>query len=143
MVLSSLVLQLPQSQELVNNPPPVSLTGYPEPIRSHKLFRVITLGEKIMSEQKATCQTRKAYKTDLTDAQWALVEGLIPPAVPKPGCEPTNVREILNTILYQNRTGCQWDMLPHDLSAKEYGLRLLQGLARQWCLGTSPRRTAW
>ncbi len=71
-----------------------------------------------MSEQNATCQTRKPYKTDLTDAQWALIEVLIPPAVPKPGCEPTNLREILNTILYQNRTGCQWDMLPHDLSAK-------------------------
>src|SRR5262249_616544 len=27
-------------------------------------------------------------------------------------------REILNTILYQNHTGCQWDMLPHDLSAR-------------------------
>src|SRR5215212_4842443 len=95
-----------------------TLTGYPEPIRSPKLFRVILIGEKIMSEQNATCQTRKPYKTDLTDAQWALIEVLIPPAVPKPGCEPTNLREILNTILYQNRTGCQWDMLPHDLSAK-------------------------
>ena len=71
-----------------------------------------------MSEQKSTCQTRKPYKTDVTDAQWALVEGLIPPAVPKPGCEPTDLREILNTLLYQNRTSCQWDMLPHDLCPK-------------------------
>jgi putative transposase len=71
-----------------------------------------------MSEQKCTCQTRKPYKTDVTDAQWALVAGLIPPAVPKPGCEPTDLREILNTILYQNRTSCQWDMLPHDLCAR-------------------------
>jgi putative transposase len=38
--------------------------------------------------------------------------------VAKAGCEPTDVREILNTILYQNHTGCQWDMLPHDLSPK-------------------------
>jgi len=71
-----------------------------------------------MSEQATTCQKRKAYKTDVTDAQWELVRDLIPPAVPKPGCAPTDVREILNTILYQNHTGCQWDMLPHDLSAK-------------------------
>ena len=68
-----------------------------------------------MSDQNTTCQTRKPYKTDLTDAQWTLIKVLIPPAVPKPGCEPTNLREILNTILYQNRTGCQWDMLPHGL----------------------------
>ena len=29
-----------------------------------------------------------------------------------------NVREVVNTILYLNRTGCQWDMLPHDLQPK-------------------------
>jgi putative transposase len=28
------------------------------------------------------------------------------------------MREVLNTIFYLNRTGCQWDMLPHDLPAK-------------------------
>jgi putative transposase len=28
------------------------------------------------------------------------------------------MREVLNTILYQNRSGCQWDMLPHDLLPK-------------------------
>ena len=28
------------------------------------------------------------------------------------------MREVLNTILYLNRSGCQWDMLPHDLPAK-------------------------
>lgn len=58
---------------------------------------------------------RKAYKTDLTDAQWALVEPLIPPA--KSGGRPREVdmREVVNTILYQARTGVQWEMLPHDL----------------------------
>jgi putative transposase len=79
---------------------------------------VIDIGEKIMSEQKATGQGRKRYKTDLTDAKWALLEGLIPPAVAKTGQEPTDLREVVNTILYHNHTGCQWDMLPHDLSAK-------------------------
>ena len=28
------------------------------------------------------------------------------------------MREVINTILYLNRTGCQWDMLPHDLLPK-------------------------
>src|SRR4051794_20100181 len=73
---------------------------------------------KIMPEQKATCQNRKRYKSDLTDEQWALIKGLILAAVAKAGCEPTDLREILNTILYQNHTGCQWDMLPHDLCAR-------------------------
>ena len=62
--------------------------------------------------------SRKAYGTDLTDQQWAIIEPLIPPA--KPGGRPRGVdlREVMNSILYQNRTGCQWDMLPHDLLPK-------------------------
>jgi putative transposase len=61
---------------------------------------------------------RKPYKTDLTDAQWKIVKPLIPP--PKPGGRPraTDVREVLDTLLYQARTGCQWELLPHDLLPK-------------------------
>jgi putative transposase len=58
------------------------------------------------------------YKTDTTDEQWGLVEGSIPPAIPKNGFEPTDLRLVLDTILYQNHTGCQWDMLPHDLAPR-------------------------
>src|SRR5688572_3682474 len=71
-----------------------------------------------MSEQKSSREKRKAYKTDVTDAEWELIRELIPPAVAKTGQEPTDVREILNTIRYQNHTSCQWDMLPPDLSAR-------------------------
>jgi transposase len=62
--------------------------------------------------------TRMAYATDLTDEQWAILEPLIPPA--KRGGRPreVNMREVLNAIIYVNRTGCQWDMLPHDLLPK-------------------------
>jgi putative transposase len=61
---------------------------------------------------------RKPYKTDLTDAQWKIVKPLIPPA--KPGGRPREVdmREVLNALLYQARTGCQWELLPHDLPPK-------------------------
>ena len=70
-----------------------------------------------MSDTKSS---RKAYATDLTDEQWAIVEPLIPPAKTACGGRPRNVclREVFNTILYLNRTGCQWDMLPHDLLPK-------------------------
>jgi putative transposase len=62
--------------------------------------------------------TRKAYSTDLTDTQWSMLEPLLPPA--RPGGRPrtTDLREVMNTLLYQNRTGCQWDLLPHDLVPK-------------------------
>ncbi len=49
--------------------------------------------------------SRKSYFTDLTDEQWVLVEQVLPAA--KPGGRPrkVNLREVLNTILYLNRTG--------------------------------------
>jgi putative transposase len=60
---------------------------------------------------------RKPYPSDLTDEQWALIEPLIP--VHLVGRPRTNdMREVLNAIFYLNRSGCQWDMLPHDLPAK-------------------------
>jgi transposase len=57
---------------------------------------------------------RKPYLTDLTDEQWAILPPLIPLA--KPGGRPraVDMREVINTILYLTRTGCQWEMLPHD-----------------------------
>ena len=62
--------------------------------------------------------SRKSYLTDLTDPQWEIIAPLLPPA--KHGGRPRTVdlREVVNTILYLNRTGCQWDMLPHDLQPK-------------------------
>jgi len=61
---------------------------------------------------------RQPYKTDLTDQQWEILKPLIPPA--KPGGRPREVdlREVLNSLLYQARTGCQWELLPHDLLPK-------------------------
>lgn len=61
---------------------------------------------------------RNSYPTDLTDAQWEIVAPQLPPA--KHGGRPrtVNLREVVNTILYLHRTGCQWDMLPHDLQPK-------------------------
>ena len=63
---------------------------------------------------------RKSYPSDLTDEQWTILEPLIPPPATKQGGRPREVdmREVVNTILYLNRSGCQWDMLPHDLLPK-------------------------
>src|SRR6059058_4747806 len=61
---------------------------------------------------------RQPYPSDLTDEQWEILQPLIPPALPGGRPRSTNLREILNTLFYQNRSGCQWDMLPHDLLPK-------------------------
>jgi putative transposase len=62
--------------------------------------------------------TRKPYPSDLTDEQWKLIEPLIPKA--RKGGRPREVdmREVVNAMLYLSRSGCQWDMLPHDLPCK-------------------------
>ncbi len=64
---------------------------------------------------------RKKYPSDLTDEQWAILGPMLPPTKQsKRGGRPRKVdmREVLNTIFYLNRSGCQWDMLPHDLLPK-------------------------
>jgi transposase len=79
-----------------------------------------------------TGQRRKQYPSDLTDEQWAIVEPLIPPSKRSPrGGRPRKVhmREVLNTLFYLNRSGCQWDMLPHDLLPKS----TVYDYFVQWC----------
>jgi len=61
---------------------------------------------------------RKPYPTDLTDEQWQILEPLIPAEASGGRHRSVALREVINTILYLNRTGCQWDMLPHDLPPK-------------------------
>lgn len=58
--------------------------------------------------------TRRAYPTDLTDAEWQVLEPLVP--APKPGGRPVKHarREILNAIFYVVRAGGAWRLLPHD-----------------------------
>ena len=64
---------------------------------------------------KVANATRKPYPSDLSDAEWEMLQQLIPK--PKGFGHPVEVdfREILNGIFYVQRTGCQWEMLPHDL----------------------------
>jgi transposase len=55
------------------------------------------------------------YPSDLTDAEWALVEPLIPPARRGGRRRTVDVREVLDGIFYVLATGRQWRALPKDL----------------------------
>jgi putative transposase len=57
---------------------------------------------------------RRRDPTDLTDAQWAVLEPLVPAV--KPGGRPAahSRREIVEAILYVLRGGGAWRLLPHD-----------------------------
>lgn len=57
---------------------------------------------------------RRRYPTDLTDAQWAILEPLVPAV--KPGGRPATHarREIVDAMLYVLRGGISWRSLPHE-----------------------------
>jgi putative transposase len=55
--------------------------------------------------------TPPRYQTDLTDAQWALLQPLMPEPA-RTGRPRADLREVTNGILYLVRTGCQWRLLP-------------------------------
>jgi putative transposase len=57
---------------------------------------------------------KKPYPSDLTDAEWNILEPLIP--APKTGGHPrtVNMRAVCDAIYYHLKTGCQWNYLPGD-----------------------------
>lgn len=75
------------------------------------------------------------YPSDLTDAQWALIEPMV--AV-KPGGRPAKHprRRIVEAILYLNRAGCSWRQLPHDFPPWRSVYGYFQGWAED---GTTDR----
>src|SRR5262245_25426034 len=58
------------------------------------------------------------YPSDLIDAEWGILEPIIPPAKHGGRKRKIDVREYLNGIFYVLSTGCQWQALPKDLPPK-------------------------
>ena len=55
------------------------------------------------------------YPSDVTDPEWDLIGGLIPPAKRGGNKRTVDVREVVNGVMYILSTGCQWAALPKDL----------------------------
>lgn len=79
---------------------------------------------------------RRAYASDLSDAEWEVIEPLLPQDKGFRRPRTVDLREILNAIFYVQRTGCQWEMLPHDLPAHETAYNYFQKWQRKgiWCM---------
>ena len=58
--------------------------------------------------------TATTYNSDVTDAEWALIRPFMPRNVPNGRDVTTSMRDVVNAIFYQDRTGCQWRYLPKD-----------------------------
>lgn len=70
------------------------------------------------SPHSSQTEQPKRYPTDPTDAQWALMEPFFPPRKTegRSGRPPEySYRQIVNGIFYVLRTGCAWNMMPHNL----------------------------
>jgi transposase len=60
-------------------------------------------------------QSGAGFPSDLTDAEWARLEPLIPAASPGGRPRKTDMRAAMDAILYLLRTGCPWRYLPRDV----------------------------
>jgi transposase len=68
------------------------------------------------------------YPSDLTDAQWEIIEPMLP-LIKEPGRPPKHPRrDIVDAILYVVRTGCSWRQLPVDFPPWE----TVYGQFRKW-----------
>ncbi len=63
-------------------------------------------------------RSKLRYPSDLTDAEWALVEPLIPSAKRGGNKRTVDLREVVNGLMYVLSTGCQWRAIPKDLAPR-------------------------
>ena len=64
------------------------------------------------------CRLNARYASDVTDDEYGLIKPLLPPAKRDGRRRATDLREVLNAILYLIRTGCPWNMLPKGFPPK-------------------------
>ena len=66
-------------------------------------------------------RTGGRYASDLTDAEWAIIEPLMPSHKSTGRPRETNLRSVFDAILYISTTGCRWRMLANDFPAVSTG----------------------
>jgi len=81
-----------------------------------KACRKVSCSRKSSALGPKTSLRRKAYHSDVSEAQWQYLQSLLPQGA-RTGRPRANEREVLNGILYVLKTGCQWADLPHDIEA--------------------------
>ena len=54
------------------------------------------------------------YASDLTDREWALIAPFMPPRKKIGRPRTTDLRHVMDAVMYMAATGCQWAMLPND-----------------------------
>jgi putative transposase len=62
----------------------------------------------------STQTPRKPYPTDISDEAWEWIAPFLAQAAGPGRPRTVDIREIVNALFYLDKTGCQWEMLPHD-----------------------------
>ena len=75
-------------------------------------------GEQKGSQRRSNGMRTHHYPSDVTDAQWALIEPHIPPVHPGGRPRKTDMRDVVDAVFSILRTGCQWRYLPSDFPPK-------------------------
>ena len=82
----------------------------------------------LLPAKEPSVNTRRAYPTDLSDEEWAILQPLVPEANPGGRPRAHHTRELLDAIFCVVRGGCAWRLLPHDFppwqTAYHYYFRL-------------------
>ena len=75
---------------------------------------------------------RQCYDSDISDVAFAVIEPILADRPKTKAGRPMEYawRDVLNTVFYLLRTGCQWRQLPHDLVAWRVAYRWFRTLAR-------------
>ena len=74
---------------------------------------------------------KSGYPSDVSDAEWAIIQPLLPPAKSETGRgrkRTVDLRGVYNAIRYLTRTGCAWELLPHDFPLP----KTVYGYWRKW-----------
>lgn len=72
--------------------------------------------------------SRKPYPSDLTEAEWAILEPLVPAEKPMGAPREVELREIVNAVMYVSDNGIKWRAMPHDFPAWQ----TVYGYFRRW-----------
>ena len=106
---------------MFNTPQTYNTSTYNTSTYNTSTYNTSTYNTSSLAQQLSVC--RKAYTSDLTDAQWELIASML--VLPEGGRpRTTNMREVFNAIYYQTKNGCTWENLPHDFPP--------EGTMRRW-----------
>ncbi|WP_182608364.1 IS5 family transposase [Streptomyces alkaliphilus] len=77
------------------------------------------------------CVCKPSYDSSLTEAQWAVIEPLLPVRDPRRGGRPLKFsrRLVVDTVLYVLVSGCAWRMVPRDLAPWDVAYRWFRAWA--------------